>query len=183
LDLRLTTGIEQVITKVNLISPNSIYLELTKESIMVPKIHTVDETVFDSRTDQSAYWAGFLMTAGNIYTDKSGNPQISLTLDERGRKLLIKLRKFLKCSNQIPLKSTKANGKVRSHYTLRFSSRIAERLIEISESLTAKVIGLQENGHFWRGVVDGDRHMKNRDGKDVDRQTMCRRTTQYNLYS
>lgn len=104
---------------------------------MVPKIHTLDKTVFDSITDQSAYWAGFLMTAGNIYTDKSGNPQISLTLasSERGRKLLIKLRK---CSNQIPLKSTKANGKVRSHHTLRFSSRIAERLIEISERFTAK---------------------------------------------
>jgi DNA-binding transcriptional regulator WhiA len=141
LDLRLTTGIEQVITKVNLISPNSIYLELTKESIMVPKIHTVDETVFDSITDQSAYWAGFLMTAGKIYNNKTGNPQISLTLanSERGRERLVKLRKFLKCSNQILLTHTKANGKVRNHYTLRFSSkRIAEKLIEISERFTAK---------------------------------------------
>jgi DNA-binding transcriptional regulator WhiA len=109
--------------------------------IMGPKIHTVDETVFDSITDQSAYWAGYLMTAGNIYNDKSGNPQISLTLanSERGRKLLIKLRKFLKCSNQITLKPTKANEKVRNHYTLRFSSkRITEKLIEISERFTAK---------------------------------------------
>jgi hypothetical protein len=88
-------------------------------------------------TDQSAYWAGVLMTAENVYTDKSGNPQISLTIasSERGRKLL---RKFLKCSDQIPLKSTKANGRVRSHYTLRFSSRIAEKLIEIGEKFTAK---------------------------------------------
>jgi hypothetical protein len=49
---------------------------------MVPKIHTVDETVFDSITDQSAFWAGFLLTAGRIYTDKTGKPQISLTLAE-----------------------------------------------------------------------------------------------------
>ena len=108
-------------------------------AIMVPKIHTVDETVFDSITDQSAYWVGFLMTAGNIYTDKIGNPQISLTLAERGRERLVKLRKFLKCSNQILLKHTKTHGKVRNHYTLRFSSkRIAEKLIEISERFTAK---------------------------------------------
>jgi hypothetical protein len=64
-------------------------------AIMGPKIHTVDETVFDSITDQSAYWAGFLITAGNIYTDKTGNPQISVTLAERVRERLIKLRKFL----------------------------------------------------------------------------------------
>jgi hypothetical protein len=108
-------------------------------AIMVPKIHTVDETVFDSITDQSAYWAGFLMTA-EAYT-QINQAQISLTLGERDRKLL-KLTKFLKCSNQIPLKSTKANGKVRNHYTLRFSSRIAEKLIEFSERFTAKVAGL-----------------------------------------
>jgi hypothetical protein len=106
---------------------------------MTPKIHTVDDTVFDSITDQSAYWAGFLMTAGNIYTGRIGNPQISLTLAERGRERLVKLRKFLKCSNQILLKPTKANGKVRNHYTLRFSSKtISEKLIDISERFTAK---------------------------------------------
>src|SRR5437899_6859104 len=84
----------------------------------------------DKFPDQSAYWADFLVTAGNIYTDKIGKPQISLTLSssERDRKLLIKLTNFLRCNDQIPLKSTKANGKVRSHYTLRFSSRIAEKL-------------------------------------------------------
>jgi hypothetical protein len=54
---------------------------------MVPKIDAVDETGFDSITDQSAFWAGFLLTGGNIYTDKIGNPQISLTLanSERDR--------------------------------------------------------------------------------------------------
>jgi hypothetical protein len=40
MELRLTTRIEQVITKVNFISPNSIYLKQPKESTMkklVPK--------------------------------------------------------------------------------------------------------------------------------------------------
>lgn len=87
---------------------------------MGPKIHTVDETVFDSITDQSAYWASFLMIAGSIYTDKTGNPQIALTLAERDREHLIKLRKFLKCSNQILLTHTNANARVSNHYTCGF---------------------------------------------------------------
>jgi hypothetical protein len=101
-------------------------------AIMGPKIHSVDETVFDSITDQSAYWAGFLLTAVNIYTDKIGYPQISLTLAERGRERLVKLRKFLKCSNQIVLKHTKVYGKVRNHYTLRFcTERVFDQLARI----------------------------------------------------
>jgi hypothetical protein len=57
---------------------------------------------------------------------------------------------------------------------LRFSSkRIAGKLtafgVTARKSLTARVIGLQDNKHFWRGVVDGDGHIKNRNGKDGDR--------------
>jgi hypothetical protein len=62
------------------------------------------------------------------------NNRFKLTLAERGREHLIKLGRFLECGNQIVLKHTKVNGKVRNHYTLRFSSkRITEKLIEIGE--------------------------------------------------
>jgi hypothetical protein len=141
---------------------------------MGPKVHTIDESIFDIITEPSAYWAGNLMADGNIYTGKTGNPRISLTIAARDHEHLVKFRTFLICSNPILMKISKVKGKIWKQYTLRFSSkRIAENLIGFGvtarKSLTAKVIGLQDNKHFWRGVVDGDGYIKNRDGNDGDR--------------
>ena len=140
---------------------------------MGPKVHTVNEAVFDTITEESAYWLGFLMADGSISTGKTGNPRIALTLAERDREHLVKFRKFLNCSNQILSKIAKVNEKVWNQYTLRFSSKkIADRLKEFGiterKSLTAKSIGLEDNKHFWRGVLDGDGHIKNSDGNDGD---------------
>jgi len=143
-------------------------------AVMGPKVHTVDETIFDTFTEEAAYWLGFLMADGHIDTPKIGNPRIGLTLAATDQEHLVKFRRFLNCSNQVQLKLTKVNGKVWNQYTLRFSSKkIANKLIEYGvttrKSLTAKVIGLEDNKHFWRGVLDGDGYIKNRDGKDGDR--------------
>jgi hypothetical protein len=56
-----------------------------KESILGPRIHTSYETVLDAITDQSTFRIGCLETAGNIYADKTGNPQKVLTVAERDR--------------------------------------------------------------------------------------------------
>ena len=57
--------------------------------------------VFDTITEPSAYWIGNLMADGNIYTGKTGNPRISLTIAERDHEHLVKFRKFLNWSNPI----------------------------------------------------------------------------------
>jgi len=64
-------------------------------AVMGPKVHTMDETVFDAITEQSAYWIGNLMADGNIYTGKTGNPRIALTLAECDREHLVNLEGFL----------------------------------------------------------------------------------------
>jgi hypothetical protein len=143
-------------------------------AIMGPKVHTMDETVFDTITEQSACWIGNLMADGNIYTGKTGNPRIALTLAEGDHEHLVKFRKFLNCSNEISPKKSRLKGKIWNQFTLRFTSkRLAGKLIAFGvthrKSLTAKVIGLEDDKHFWRGVLDGDGHIKNKDGKDGDK--------------
>jgi hypothetical protein len=114
------------------------------------------------------------MADGNIHTGKTGNPRISLTLAMEDRGHLIKFKRFLNCSNEIQTKNCKVNEKVWIQYTIRFSSkRIANALMSFGitarKSLTATVTGLENDRHFWRGVLDGDGYIKNRDGIDGDR--------------
>jgi hypothetical protein len=74
-------------------------------------------------------------------------------------------------------KKTKLNGKIINQYTLRFSSKhIADVITEFGivarKSLIAKVIRLEEDRHFWRGVFDGDGWIGNRNGKDGDKMIL-----------
>ena len=150
---------------------------LDSGATMGPKVHTMDEGVFDETTEESAYWIGYLMADGNVHIGKTGNPRVSLTLAAEDRDHLVKFRRFLNCSNEIQMKISKVRGKVWNQYTLRFSSKqIANALkgfgVTARKSLSATVIGLENDRHFWRGVIDGDGYLKNRDGRDGDRITV-----------
>ena len=139
--------------------------------------YTLDDTVFDIITEKSAYWSGFLMSDGNISYGKTGNARIALTLAKVDCPHLVKFREFLKCTNPILPKKKKYHGIIVIQYYLRFTSkRIAESLVARGivprKSLIAKVIGLETNPHFWRGVFDGDGYFKNKDGKDADKMIL-----------
>jgi DNA-binding transcriptional regulator WhiA len=123
-----------------------IRLALEKGVIFGRKIHTVNESVFDAITEESAYWIGFLMADGSIFKEKTGNPRIALTLAESDHEHLVKFSKFLNCSYKILIKKTKAKGKIINQYTLRFSSKhIAEVITKFGviarKTPIAKVIG------------------------------------------
>jgi hypothetical protein len=149
------------------------------------KLYTINEAAFDTITQESAYWIGYLITDGNVYVGKTGNPRIALTLKEADYEHLVKFSKFLNCSYKILRKTIKLHGKIIIQYTLRFSSKhIAEVLtgfgVVARKSLIAKVIGLESNKDFWRGVVDGDGWIGPSNGRDGDKITL---TGSYDLLS
>lgn len=69
--------------------------------------YTLDDTVFDTVTEESAYWSGFLMSDGNINYGKTGNARIALVLAKVDFSHLEKFRDFLKCTNPIGQKKKK----------------------------------------------------------------------------
>src|SRR6188472_1438044 len=138
------------------------------------KVYTINEAAFDVITEESAYWIGFLIADGNVYTGKTGNPRIALTLKKKDYDHLVKFRKFMGSTYNILTKKVKLNDTTIIQYTLRFSSKIVARVLATygivpRKSLIAKVIGLENNRDFWRGVLDGDGHFCVRNGHEADK--------------
>ena len=123
--------------------------------------YSCDETAFDIVTEESAYWIGFLMADGSICNHKSGSPEIVLTLSAKDKEHLEEFRSFLRSSHSIVVFTRKiktgeypvACFRVRSS---RLTKALAAFGVVPHKSLTAHVIGLEDNRHFWRGVIDGD---------------------------
>jgi transposase-like protein len=64
------------------------------------RTHTLDESVFDTITEESAYWIGFLMADGCIGSKK---PVVSLCLADEDRHHVERFRSFLKSSHKISI--------------------------------------------------------------------------------
>jgi DNA-binding transcriptional regulator WhiA len=65
------------------------------------KIHTVNETIFDSITEASAYWIGFLMADGNVHNAKHGSPIIRLALGAKDRDHILKFAQFTGSTHKV----------------------------------------------------------------------------------
>jgi len=122
---------------------------------------TLDESAFDTVTDESAYWVAFIMADGNIsHREYSTYVSVTQNIDDAGH--LDTLRDFLGSNHKI---TTNKNGgsypNARPSKTLNIASeRLASALgkfgVVADKSMTCKVIGLENNRHFWRGLMDGD---------------------------
>ncbi len=116
--------------------------------------HTLNEQAFDTITDESAYWIGFLMADGSI-NHRSGAPEIALVLSSKDIGHIQLFRHFLGSTHAITnVPTTQAvRFAVRSHKLVAALERYG---IVSNKSFTARVIELENNLHFWRGVIDGD---------------------------
>lgn len=125
-------------------------------------LHRINEYAFDIVTPESAYWVGMLMADGCVV--RYGNrATIELGLSEIDADHVAAFRNFLGGTQKIHRHPGNGKSKPHVHYGVR-SSKLADALARFGvlprKSKTAKVIGLEWNRDFWRGVVDGDGYVR-----------------------
>lgn len=125
---------------------------------MTLRKHSLDETAFDSVTEGSAYWIGFLMADGTINTPKGRSHEIRLDLAEIDIEQVKSFRRFLKSSHKIHrhLSSKGTYAGLLAVSSQHLVSALGRFGVAPRKSHTARVIGLEHDRHFWRGAVDGD---------------------------
>lgn len=134
---------------------------LTRSNGEAHRVYSLDETAFDAVTDESAYWVGFLITDGSIVESEGHAPSVALGLQESDLGHIYKFRDLLKSDHRIIHAISEDNGKSYPSVHLRVrSEKLASSLARFGvvprKSFTAKVIGLEKDRNFWRGVIDGD---------------------------
>jgi hypothetical protein len=78
-----------------------IHMALENGRIFGKKKYSLLDSIFDTVTEQSAYWMGMLMADGWIFKEKTGNPRIAITLAEKDYAHLVKFSRFLKSTYPI----------------------------------------------------------------------------------
>lgn len=116
---------------------------------MFKRTHTLNENAFDTLTEESAYWVGFLMADGCV----SGR-YLRLGLAEIDLPHIEKLKTFLGSSHVVAYSPEGVYQFAVS--SRRLASALAKYGVVPRKTHSAQVIGLEHNRHFWRGVIDGD---------------------------
>ena len=145
-----------------------VTLELDRRGVQrrgreVCKANIRHDAFADAENDPAAaYWVGFLMADGCVTQRPDSNSfQVVLVLAEKDAAHVQKLADFVGSKNKI-LDVSKIHSGVRKWYK-RFAISSKEVATDLArygilprKSLTAKVEVLEDNPHFWRGMIDGD---------------------------
>jgi hypothetical protein len=111
--------------------------------------------VFDVVTEDVAYWVGFLMADGCV----SDLGRITLNLAERDAGHVESFRAFLGLDHRIKTRPARGWGgpqTVLSFGSVDMARRLASYGVVPRKGSFAAVIGLENDRHFWRGMIDGD---------------------------
>lgn len=125
------------------------------------RVHSVNDSAFDTISEESAYWAGFLMADGCL---TSRGHQIILGLAECDRSHVEKFRDYLGSTHRVTLSlpgSWSIPGATTQCRVCITSERAWTSLTTLGitprKSLTAEAAPeLARHSAFWRGVIDGD---------------------------
>lgn len=122
------------------------------------KKRDLDESSFDAITEQSSYWAGFLMADGCVYKNA-----VIVALSYADEAHLRKFRSFLKSNSPVVLRAPGKNAYGRTpmaHFSFHSATVVLALarygVVQDKTSRTLASGGVETDRHFWRGVVDGD---------------------------
>lgn len=122
------------------------------------KRYELDETIFEEIDNETAYWIGFLMADGNVYYDRSGSAEVSLALASKDRGHVKKFKKFVSTNKPIEnIEKPKSNQSRLKINSKKLANDLCRYNVKPNKSFTATPhTNLEDNRHFWRGMVDGD---------------------------
>lgn len=131
---------------------------LTRNNSQSRRQYTLNETVFDNITKESAYWIGFLASDGNLYKRKRQNHYeyvIQIALANIDKIHLKKLQQFLKSDR--PLINDRGIATKLSINSLKIFNSLQKFGLTTQKTFSLKICqDLVYNHDFWRGMIDGD---------------------------
>ncbi len=127
---------------------------LISEQLRHARGFTLNESVFENITDDSAYWLGFLLADGNVSKNT-----ICINLKTSDTPHLEKFRDFVGGNQKISVSKDPRVSRY-SFGSIKMVKDLAKWWIIPAKSYVAKVHPeLENNRHFWRGMIDGDGHI------------------------
>ena len=140
------------------VSRQALSRNFKKDNIEI-RTQYVEYNEFDTITEESAYWLGFISADGCL----RGNT-LSIGLQESDYNHLVKFKEFIKTENKIRLKKHFINNKIVLSYEISVSDKhLAETLNKLGinelktfENKFPKFLNKEMKRHFCRGLFDGD---------------------------
>lgn len=155
------------------INPSGVWMHVKKAGVSRSRAEAddlrrfaCDHGAFDAVTEASAYWAGFLMADGCVTLHKhSGRHYVTLALSVKDRHHVEAFRAFLGAEHAIRTQASNGFGRRggAAHEVASLSvcsDRLAAALATFGvvprKTHGCRVLRLENDRHFWRGMVDGD---------------------------
>ena len=125
----------------------------------------------DLDEEAAAYFYGFILGDGCLH-ERGNTKSVVMGVSSRDIDILVKLKNYLGSRNKITTRDVTVKGTV--HQTSQFSfcdKEVVERLVSLGlvprksckESVPCE---LENNRHFWRGLIDADGSLQLRLGKE-----------------